>query len=77
MDVLKPVQQLGIKIETRHNVTQNLPDSRLVLVQLAIMLTARAHRAALDQVRQCAVLVVLHLDEQDVPRLRTLRRAAA
>ena len=77
MDVLKPVQQLGIKIETRHNVTQNLPDSRLVLVQLAITLTARAHCTALDQVRQCAVLVVLHLDEQDVPRLRTLRRAAA
>lgn len=77
MDVLKSVQQLGVKIETRYNVTQNLPDSRLVLVQLAITLTARAHCTALDQVRQCAVLVVLHLDEQDVPRLRTLRRAAA
>ena len=67
MDVLKSVQQLGVKIEMCYNVTQNLPDSRLVRVQLAITLTAHAHRATLDEVRQRAVLVVLHLDEQDVP----------
>ena len=64
--VLKPVEQLWVKTGEHGYVVQNLPDSCLVGVQLAMKQNNHSHCAALNQVRQRAVLVVLHLDEQYV-----------
>lgn len=68
--VLKPVEKLWVKREYHGYVVQNLPDSCLVGVQLAMRQNKHSHCAALNQVRQRAVLVVLHLDEQNVARVR-------
>ena len=50
VNVLEAVEKLWLKTQRQHYITQNLPYSRLVRVQLDITPTARACLATLDQV---------------------------